>query len=134
MTRYSMICLALGAVLGITGSLGASAADRPDTVRTVFVVEGMHCDGCSSTIRGTLERMDGVIEASADHEKGSAEVLYYPNKVKPEQLEEAIEKLGYTVTAASTAAAEEDAARTHGGVAATSSGQFPAWTVTTGAV
>jgi len=134
MTRYSMICMALGVVLGLTGPLGASAADRPDTVRTVFVVEGMHCDGCSSTIKGTLERMDGVIEASADHEKGSAEVLYHPKKVKPEQLEEAIEKLGYTVTAASTTAAEENVTRAHAGMAATSSGQFPAWTVTTGAV
>ena len=101
MSRYPVTCLAL-VVLVLTATTAAPAADRPDTVRTVFVVEGMHCDGCSATIKGTLERMDGVVEASADHEQGSAEVLYNPKTVKPEELKTAIEKLGYTVTAIKT--------------------------------
>jgi len=32
----------------------AAAGGRSDLVRTVFTVEGMHCDGCSSTITATL--------------------------------------------------------------------------------
>ncbi len=101
MARYFIMLLALAAVVPPAES-SAEAADRPDTVRTVFMVEGMHCDGCSSTIKGTLERMDGVVEASADHEKGSAEALYNFKKATPEDLKQAIEKLGYTVTAMET--------------------------------
>jgi copper chaperone CopZ len=82
------------------------AGGRPDTVRTVFTVEGMHCDSCSSTITATLERIDGVTEASADHEKGLATAVYHPRKVKVEDLKEAIEKLGYTVTGMTTETVE----------------------------
>ena len=107
MSRYSMAFLVIVTVLVSLGSTVVFAADRPDAVRTVFTVEGMHCDGCSSTIKGTLERMDGGVEASADHAQGSAEALYNPKKVTPEQLKEAIEKLGYTVTATETGPAAE---------------------------
>ena len=80
----------------------ATAGGRPDTVRTTFQVQGMHCDGCSSTITATLENLDGVIEASADHDNGVAEALYHPRKVKVDELKTKIEKLGYTVTSMET--------------------------------
>jgi len=83
------------------------AADSPpDTVSTTFRVKGMHCGGCSSTITSTLENVDGVIEASADHEKGVAEAVYRPRKVEADELEAEIEKLGYTVTGMETDAIE----------------------------
>ena len=83
------------------------AADSPpDTVRTTFQVKGMHCGGCSSTITSTLENVDGVIEASADHEKGVAEAVYRPRKVEADELKAGIEKLGYTVTGMETDAIE----------------------------
>jgi copper chaperone CopZ len=80
----------------------ASADGRPDTVKTTFQVEGMHCDGCSSTITATLEALDGVVEASADHEEGVAEAVYHPRQVKVEDLKTKIEKLGYTVVGMET--------------------------------
>jgi len=80
----------------------SAAGGRPDTVKTTFQVEGMHCDGCSSTITATLEGLDGVIEASADHENGVAEAVYHPRKVKVDDLKTKIEKLGYTVTSMET--------------------------------
>ena len=80
----------------------ASAGGRPDTVKTTFQVEGMHCDGCSSTITATLEGLDGVVEASADHENGVAVAVYHPRKVEIEDLKTKIEKLGYTVTGMET--------------------------------
>ena len=87
-------------------ALSASAGGRPDTVRTVFTVEGMHCDGCSSAITASFEKTDGVVEASADHEKGTADVVYHPRKVEVETLKAEIEKLGYTVTGMTTEAVE----------------------------
>ena len=84
----------------------AAAGGRSDLVRTVFTVKGMHCDGCSSTITATLERVEGVDEASADHEKGTAEATYRPRKVEADKLKAEIEKLGYTVTGMETEAVE----------------------------
>ena len=79
---------------------------KPDTVRTVFTVEGMHCTACSSTITVTLERVDGVVEASADYETGIAEAVYRPQTVGAEELKAEIEQLGYTVTAMQTEAVD----------------------------
>jgi len=94
-------------VLVVGGAFMATAGDSGDTVRTTFTVEGMHCGGCSATIVGTLERVDGVLSASADHEKGVAEATYRPRDVSPGELKAEIEKLGYTVTAMDTHPVEE---------------------------
>jgi copper chaperone CopZ len=99
------VAVVLGAfTLGATFS--ATAGESGDTARTTFQVEGMHCDGCSATIVGTLERVDGVLSASADHEKGVAEATYRPDDVSPDELKAAIEKLGYKVTALETSPVE----------------------------
>jgi len=97
---FSLAALLVSLVLPVT------AADRGSTVKTTFEVQGMHCDGCSATIVGTLERIDGVASATADHETGVAVAVYDSKKVKVEQLKAAIERLGYTVTAESTEPAE----------------------------
>jgi copper chaperone CopZ len=91
-------------ILGLAVPLTADS--RPETVRTTFQVAGMHCGGCSSAIIATLEKMSGVVEASADHEKGVAEAVYHPRKVGLEELKAEIEKLGYTVTGMETEAVE----------------------------
>ena len=94
-------------VLTLAVLVAPLAADgRPDTVRTTFQVEGMHCGGCSSAIIATLEKVDGVIDISSDHEKGVAEVVYRPRKVEADELKAEIEKLGYTVTGMETEAVE----------------------------
>ena len=97
----------LAVVFALLALAAPLAADSPpDTVRTTFQIEGMHCGGCSSAIIATLEKADGVIEVSADHEKGVAEVVYRPRKVEVDELKAEIEKLGYTVTGLETEAVE----------------------------
>jgi copper chaperone CopZ len=94
-------------IVGVLGLAVPLMADsHPETVRTVFQVKGMHCGGCSSAITSTLQKKSGVIEASADHEKGVAEAVYKPRKVEVEELKTEIEKLGYTVTGMETEAVE----------------------------
>jgi len=88
-------------------SLLVVAGTNADTVKTTFQVEGMHCDGCSSAIVGSLERIEGVISATADHERGVAEAEYRPKDASAEELKAAIEKLGYTVKSMETAPADE---------------------------
>lgn len=95
------------AMIAIAGSaLALVACNRPDTVRTVFTVEGMHCESCSSAITSSLEKTDGVIEASADHTKGTAEAVYHARTVAAETLKAEIEDLGYTVTGMTTEAVQ----------------------------
>ena len=64
---------------------------RETPVRTVFTVEGMHCDGCSSAITDALTETDGVEKASADHEEGVAEAVYRSGTVDAEALKAEIE-------------------------------------------
>ncbi len=78
---------------------GLIACDGGDErLRTTFTVKGMHCDACSTSIVTTLERVEGVDEATADHEMGVAVAVYRPRDLRAEDLETEIEKLGYTVT------------------------------------
>jgi copper chaperone CopZ len=66
----------------------------------------MHCDACSTSIVTTLESVEGVSAAAADHENGTAEATYRPRTVNAEELEAEIEKLGYTVIGMETEAVE----------------------------
>ena len=104
MRRSIQLVLVIAGVLGLAVPLLADSP--PDTVRTTFQVEGMHCGSCSSAITSTLEKTSGVIEASADHENGVAEAVYRPRKVEADHLKAEIEKLGYTVTGVETEAVE----------------------------
>jgi len=83
-----------------------AACSDPKPVRTVFSVDGMHCESCSSAITTSLEKTDGVIEASADHVEGTADVVYDPREVEVEALKAEIEELGFTVTGSSTETVE----------------------------
>jgi copper chaperone CopZ len=82
------------------------ACTGPTTVRTSFTVEGMHCESCSTAITDALEKVDGVVAASADHDAGRAEATYRSPGATPERLAAEIEGLGYTVVAMSTVPVE----------------------------
>ncbi len=66
-----------------------------DQARVVIPVEGMTCGGCASAINLTLKRLDGVLFAQADPEKGTATVIYEKDKLSAEEIVGAINKTGY---------------------------------------
>jgi copper chaperone CopZ len=91
------------AIMVLVSVLIVGACGREEVVaRTEFSVEGMTCDSCSNGIIATLEKVDGVVSVSADHEKGFAEAVYQQTKVNDEELEAEIEKLGFTVVGLKT--------------------------------
>jgi copper chaperone len=100
MNSHKTVLLAI--VCALTFSCAQAPEADPQMVRADFVVEGMHCDGCSTSITADLEAMDGVVRAAADHEAGTAEATFDPGKVEPEQLKTTIEDLGYTVISTET--------------------------------
>ena len=103
--RYVTSVTTILVVAGLFVGLVACNQD-PGEVRTVFTVTGMHCDACSNSIVTTLEKVEGVGGASADHEMGVAEATYQPRKVDVDTLKAEIEKLGYTVMGMETEAVE----------------------------
>ncbi len=62
-----------------------------------FKIGGMSCSFCVETIRRALTRIEGVkdVHVSLAHEEALIE--YEPSKVKPEQLEDTLISVGYTV-------------------------------------
>lgn len=61
-------------------------------------VEGMTCEGCEGTVKGAIEKVEGVHMASATHLEKYALAGY--DEVTPDTaaLREAITATGYTVT------------------------------------
>ena len=86
----------------VVAALFASACGRSEVNRTVFAVEGMHCDACSSAITASVEKIEGVVEVSADHEMGVADVTYDSQLLEAEALRTEIESLGFSVVVMET--------------------------------
>lgn len=63
-----------------------------------FMIEGMHCTGCASTIQALLQRHGGAKKASVSFDTGEARVLYDPAVVSEDQVAAVIEKAGFRVT------------------------------------
>jgi copper chaperone CopZ len=62
-----------------------------------FTIEGMHCDGCASTIKALLDRQPGVHMATVSFTDRQARILYDPNAIDDDRLVAAIEKPGFRV-------------------------------------
>jgi len=59
-------------------------------------VQGMTCTGCEASIKMSLKKLDGVKSVEASYEAGEAKVTVNPEKVKEEEIIEALGKIGYT--------------------------------------
>lgn len=81
-------------------TLNANLAQGVEPSGTITImVEGMHCAGCALKVSGKLKKVQGVANAEADGEKGSAVVTSQPTAApSPRALWEAIEKAGYKPT------------------------------------
>lgn len=58
-------------------------------------VEGMTCPSCKVAVRTALTKLEGVKDARVDVAKKNATVDYDPTKVTPQQLIDAVNRLGY---------------------------------------
>ncbi|MGE3279999.1 MAG: MerR family transcriptional regulator [Alphaproteobacteria bacterium] len=73
-----------------------NAAEQP-MITATFSIEGMHCNGCASTIKTLLERQPGVQMATVSFADRQARILYDPNAIDEDRLVIAIEKPGFRV-------------------------------------
>jgi copper chaperone CopZ len=62
-----------------------------------FTIEGMHCDGCASTIKALIECQPGVQMATVTFANRQARILYDSTGIDEPRLVAAIEKPGFRV-------------------------------------
>lgn len=91
MKRNRIAALMVCALVLTLGSVVVSAADATVTIR----VEGMHCEGCASSIEKKLKATEGVEEVRVSHEKKEAWVKFDDTKTSVARLRDAINSTGF---------------------------------------
>jgi periplasmic mercuric ion binding protein len=71
-------------------------AATPQTA--VLDVQNMTCSLCSITIRKSLEKVPGVVDAKVDYDHKTATVKYDPEKASPAALVKATTNAGFPST------------------------------------
>ncbi len=67
------------------------------TTHKTIPVQGMHCASCASVIKRKLEKLDGVESCEVNYGTEKAKVSFDPNKVTVPQMNQEIDKLGYSL-------------------------------------
>lgn len=60
-----------------------------------FLVDGMHCQGCETTIEQAVAQVPGVRNVKADFVAGTATISFDPARTNQKQIVEAIDNQGY---------------------------------------
>ncbi len=79
-------------------SLALASTLLAATRSVTFEVKGWSCGSCASATRIALKKLDGVTDVSTDVAKSEAVVTYDENKVTPQKMIEAVERMGYKAT------------------------------------
>ena len=69
--------------------------DNVNVIEKTFHVEGMTCGGCASGVQRSLTKLEGVKSAEVSLAGSLATVSYDPDAVTPEQMQQAVEKIGF---------------------------------------
>ena len=77
------------------GPAAAVTDSKPDLKTVVIPVEGMACISCAATVKRTIKSMDGVSHVEVNLALRTAQVTYTPEKLSPDRIVAAVNKLGY---------------------------------------
>jgi copper chaperone CopZ len=100
----SLVKLITSVGLGVTLALGlgcqAHAESPPPAARqsastVTLKVEGMTCSACAFAVEVALRKLEGVKAATVSRAENRAVVDFDPVEVTPQQMVDAINKLGY---------------------------------------
>lgn len=71
---------------------------RESNIKTAeFEIEGMTCNSCAEHVKFEVNKLEGIISASASYENKNAIVQFDNSKATLEQIESAINSTGYKV-------------------------------------
>lgn len=65
------------------------------TVVHTFTLEKLGCSGCANSVERILNKMDGVIKATATFKPSAVTVEYNPDIVSPTDMRTAVQNGGY---------------------------------------
>jgi copper chaperone CopZ len=88
------------AVLGAVALTVGADDSQTGLTTTVFKVDGMTCGGCEVGVKVAVKKLDGVEKVTASYKDARAAVTYDRSKVTVEEIEAAIEKIGYSAEVA----------------------------------
>ena len=60
-------------------------------------IEGMHCDGCASTIKALIERQSGVQMVTVSFSEREARILYDPHVIGEDRLVAVVQQASFRV-------------------------------------
>lgn len=63
--------------------------------KKLYPITGMHCAACANNVEKIIRKQEGVEDASVNLAAASLTVSYNPDVVRPEQLKEAVNKIGF---------------------------------------
>ena len=69
----------------------------PEASKLALVIEGMHCGGCVNRVTNALGKVAGVQVEKV--EIGSAQVAYDAAVARPEDITEAVNRIGFSARA-----------------------------------
>ena len=92
-TLFSALILVTASILSAMPI--AEAARQNELQTATLAVENMTCSMCPITVRKSLEKVPGVVDARADYETRTATVTYDPSKTDIQALTEATTNAGY---------------------------------------
>jgi Cu+-exporting ATPase len=81
------------------------------TAKADLPVTGMTCANCARTIERTLDRLGGIVSASANYASERVSIEYLPGVVSLAAIQQAIRDAGYSVVVAAEGEAAEDIER-----------------------
>ena len=95
MIRLGLIGFAVLALAILAAPAGAADETREAPLpegqaRVVIPVKGMTCGGCCVPVEMVVKKLEGVVDVSADYEKGQATVTYQKDKVTVKKIVDAI--------------------------------------------
>ncbi len=61
----------------------------------IYLIEGMHCAACSSSLERVTRKLPGVVRSSVNLITNKLSIEYDEQKVTPEQIMEKVEKTGF---------------------------------------
>lgn len=104
--RRKTVLKILGLVaLGVVATSGRASDKSARTTQSVvgargmqtnlFLVEGMHCNGCAGGLRSELKAARGVANADVVLSNKTATVIYDAAKTNPEKLIHVIQESGF---------------------------------------
>lgn len=73
-----------------------SVSQSSSLVEETFSVGGMSCGSCAKGVQRSLSQLEGVKSAEVNLAGSSATVAYDPDAVTPDQMQQAVEGIGYT--------------------------------------